>query len=456
VTTLPPRVRQATPEASTESVIDRLSRDGIRVVRVTYSDLHGIARGKELPLEVFADAVDHGLAFCVANLTDGLASNVTDAPGLAPERGFPDMMIRPLVETLVPIPWEPATAWCLGTVTDVAGGSDQAPRCLLERAVAAFAELGLIPVIAVELEFYLLRSVEGGGYQRYADGHSMVYTVGGRADPLGVMRAMVDAASALGLEVTAANHEFGRGQFEINLVHGDALEATDRAFRFKAMVKEVAARHGLLATFVGKPFTDDAGSGLHVHLSCRDGEGRNLFDAPSEQRGVSRAARCVLAGILAHAPPLMAFLAPTINAYKRLAPGSLVPTSASWGYDNRTTFARIPAERGRATRVEIRAGDAAANPYLAVAATLAAGFDGLRRDMTLGPETMGDASLASAPCRLPRSLGEALDRLEADQILCDAIGAPLIRAFAAMKRIEIERFHTTVTDLERNEYFWHL
>jgi glutamine synthetase len=323
--------------------------------------------------------------------------------------------------------------------------------------VERYTKLGLKAIIGPELEFFLLRVTEDGSFERYIDKNSMVYTAGKRSDPQGVVRAMLLAADEMGLLATAANHEFARGQYELNLLHGEALEAADRTFSFKALVKEVAERHGLLATFMGRPFNDDGGSGFHLHVSLNDQQGTNLFADSASADGLSVLSGHFLAGVLEHAPALMAFLAPTINAYKRLLPDSLVPTAANWAFDNRTSFVRVPAERGRATRLEVRAGDASANPYLAIAGILLAGLDGIERSLVPPASVDGDVSIGEiVGTPLPRSLEASLAALRADAVLSEAIGAPLLNAFCAMKEVEIERFRTYVTEWELREYAWHL
>jgi glutamine synthetase len=247
-------------------------------------------------------------------------------------------------------------------------------------------------------------------------------------------------------------------QYEINLRHADALTAADRAFLLKTSVKDIAAQHGLLATFMGKPFNDQGGSGTHLHLSlARDG--RNAFDGPGEADGVSAELRQFAAGVLAHSSALMAFLNPTINAYRRIQPDSLAPTHANWGWDNRSTFIRVPPERGGATRLEVRVGDGAANPYLAIAAVLAAGHDGLARELEPPEPVAGDAYRADpehAGARLPGALEEALDALEADDVLRDALGPEIVDTFLAVKRFEVERHRAWVSDWEVDEYLHHL
>ena len=283
----------------------------------------------------------------------------------------------------------------------------------------------------------------------------MVYTVGPQADPRGVVRQITESLAGMGMGTFAANHEFMNAQYEINLRHAPALTAADRAFRLKCAVKDVAALNGLIATFMGKPFNDQGGSGFHLHVSA-DRDDDNAFFDRADGDGVSGELRRFTAGVLAHAPALMAFLNPTINAYRRIVPDSLAPINISWGWDNRTTFVRIPAERGRATRVEIRIGDGSANPYLAIAAILFAGLHGLQEELPLPEPVTGDAYTQEAEGAVPTSLDAALDALEADDHLREAIGDAIVTPFLAMKRFELERHRSWVSDWERDEYLHHL
>jgi glutamine synthetase len=223
-------------------------------------------------------------------------------------------------------------------------------------------------------------------------------------------------------------------------------------------VKDVAAMHGLIATFMGKPFNDQGGSGFHFHFSL-DRDGTNAFADGSDPDGVSEEFRHFTAGVMAHAQALTAFLNPTINAYRRLVPDSLAPTHANWGWDNRTAFIRVPPERGGATRVEVRVGDGSANPYLAAAAILFAGLHGVRDELPLGPPVGGDAyTLAEddAGGPLPATLSDALDALEADVVLREAMGSEIVDTFLNVKRFEVERHRTWVSDWEIDEYLHHL
>jgi glutamine synthetase len=426
-------------------------------VRVVYPDLHGYPRGKDVPIGEFDRVAEHGLAFCAAVM----GTDLNHTPVVGGEQGFPDLLAVPDLGTMTPLPWEPGVTSCIADVHPVTndGPRPADPRGALRRAIASFEEIDLAPVTGPELEFFLCaRDPEApNGVRRYVDNRSMVYTVGPQADPRGVVREITETLAQLGIGTFAANHEFMNSQYEINLRHGPAMVATDRAFRLKAAVKDLAAQRGLVATFMGKPFNDQGGSGFHLHISA-DRADENAFADDRDDHGVSSDLRRFTAGVLAHAPALMAFLNPTVNAYRRLVPDSLAPMRANWGWDNRTTFVRIPPERGRAARVEVRVGDASANPYLATAALLFAGLHGLREQLPLPEPIAGDAyelgDAAGAP--LPQSLDAALEALGADQLLRDAMGPEIVDTFCALKRSETARHRAWVSDWELAEYLHHL
>jgi glutamine synthetase len=321
--------------------------------------------------------------------------------------------------------------------------------------------------VGPELEWFLCtRDPEApNGLGRYVDELSRVYTVGAVSDPRQINLKTLLWADDLGLKAYAGNHEFMNSQYEINLKHSAALDAADRAFMLKAAVKEVAAREGLLATFMGRPFTDQGGSGFHVHLSLSDSDGKNAF--ASDAAVLSPLGLRFVAGVLEHAQGLQALLGPTVNAYKRILPDSLAPTHANWGHDNRTSFCRVPNERGSRTRVEIRTGDGSACAHLITAALLLAGMDGIERELVPPEPVVGDAYRmddAHAGTKLPADLGSALDALEADTWLVAELGEELVSTFVAMKRFEVERFEEAVgtfdpeviTEWEVREYAAHL
>ncbi|MBV9422554.1 MAG: glutamine synthetase [Solirubrobacterales bacterium] len=432
-----------------------LSEVGIRAVRLQYADLHGVCRGKDIPSSAFAHAAEEGIGFVAATMTVDLAHNVI--AGF--EEGFPDLLARPDLNTLVRLPWQPGVAACIVDLEDPVTHEPWPvdSRGALKRTLAEFAGLGVSPVIAPELEFYLCEADASApnGYRAYARQESPVYTVGEVADPKGTLSRMLDAAVELGLGAIAAAHEYGRSQFEINLRHTLALDSADRAFRYKALVKELAARDGLLATFIGKPFNDDEGSGLHLHISLVDGDGANACEDPAGAQGLTAITRHFIAGVLDHAPAMMGFFNPTVNAYRRISAEALVPTRCCWGHDHRMTLVRVPKDRGPGTRVEIRLGDGTANPYLAYTAALAAGLDGIRRELEppeplegmiyeLPEEMLGEA--------LPVSFERALAALEDDPVIAEGVGEKLVETFKTIKAAELERFNAWVTDWEFAEY----
>ncbi len=428
-----------------EATVASLRGQGVKAVRLLYTDLHGVARGKDIPIGHFLELLEDGVAFCSVIMGTDLRHN----PVVGGEQGYVDFAIRPDPDTLRIVPWQPEVAWCLGEAWTL-DGSDHWPSCpraLLRRVVERYAGHGLVPVVGPELEWFLCTrdATAANGLGRYVDELSRVYTVGAISDPRQVNLRTLLWADELGLKAFAGNHEFMNSQYEINLKHSAALDAADRAFMLKAAVKEVAATEGLLATFMGRPFTDQGGSGFHVHLSAADAEGNNAF--ASDDAELSPLAMHFVGGVIAHADGLQALLGPTVNAYKRILPDSLAPTHANWGHDNRTAFCRVPNERGSRTRVEIRTGDGSACPHLIIAALLLAGIDGIERELSPPEPVVGDAyrvDEAHAGTKLPGDLGAALDALEADTWLVDELGPELVATFTAMKRLEVERFTEAV------------
>ena len=444
--------------AAMETAEAALLGDGIDVVRLGYSDLIGAERGRDLLTRRFARTVGDGVAFCRSVYGTSPMGDVVDIEG-GLSAGLPDVVAVPDLSTLQHVPWEPGVAHVIADLYNPDGtASGESPRTVLRGVLSRFAELGLRPVIGPELEFYVLEpsATAPAGWQRYGEGTGNVYTAGLKGDPENTLISSLRSLSAYGLDVVAANHEFSSGQFEINLWHSEALDAADRAFRFKTAVQELARIRGKRATFMAKPFNDEGGSGFHLHFSTLDGDGRPLFDDPGGEDGLSAVARHAIAGVLAHAPALAALLNPTVNSYKRFGADTLAPWLIDWGLDNRSAMIRIPPERGRAARVEVRLGDASANPYLAVAALLGAAYLGIRDKLETPPKLEGYGYDPTKADRLPGDLGAAIGALEADHALRELLGAPFVGAFVAYKRNELERFSRWVTDWEFREYSYHL
>ncbi|MER6332940.1 glutamine synthetase family protein [Streptomyces sp. NPDC001034] len=439
--------------------MERLAAEGIDVVRVTYPDLIGTERARDVLLDHLPSACEHGLAFCRAVYHTSPQGDVVPVAG-GLDAGLPDICVRPDLDTLTALPWEPGVAACLGDVTDPATGAPapESPRDLLRAVVERCHEHGLRPVVGPELEYFLCESAPDSpaGWRRYSDAQGVVYTAGLRADGDNHLLRTLRLLHGMDIGVSSGNHEFDGSQFEINLTHGDALAAADRAFRFKAAVKELARTENRLATFMAKPFNDAGGSGFHLHLSCADEGGGNVFDDPSGPYGLSATARHALAGVLAHAPALAALANPTVNSYKRFGPDTLAPWLIDWGLDNRSAMVRVPPERGSGARFELRLGDASANPYLLIAGTLAAALLGvLAGEEPPAPLEGYGYDTARSPM-LPTTLPAALDALEADAALAEVLGKDFTASYLCYKRDEVARFHRHVTDWEFTEYAYHL
>ena len=436
---------------SVQERVDQVLAAGVKRVRVHFSDLLGVSRNKVVPASTLPEVAEEGLNFCIAAFCTDHAGEVIEGTGLGPELDFRDAQVVPDLSTLTVVPWESDTAAAIGDVYFDGELLGCAPRSLLKRACDEMRKRGFTVVAGHELEFFLLRS-NGGGYEQYAKQPGLVYTLSPSVDTEGVLREMEDAVVAMGLPVVGANQEYFGSQWEINLRYGEALRAADEAHLFKLAVKEIAARHGLVATFMGKPLQEQGSSGYHLHLSLWDGSGDNAFDEPNAPDGLSDVCRSFIAGELEHARGTTPIMAPTINAYKRFLAQAFGPWNVTWGHDNRTVYARIPRERGKATRVENRAGDGTANAYLASAAAIFAGIDGIDRGLQPPEPVTGVAYELEDRELMPFSLGEALDALEADEYLRGALGEQFVQAFVAMKRSEVKRFAGAVTDWELREY----
>ncbi len=441
---------------SVSAVCERLRSEGVDVVRVSYPDLIGVDRGRDVLLEVLPAAMEHGLAFCRAVYHTSPMGDVVPVPG-GLDQGLLDITVFPDLSSLTALPWEPHAAWCLGEAF-AAGGepAPEAPRTVIRRVADRVSGLGYELACGPELEFYLCQQDGDGRWRRYADDPGNVYVVGRKGDPQGLLLHMLRQLRDAGLAVTAANHEFSPGQFEINIGHSGLVDAADRSFRLKSAVQEIARQHGLLATYMAKPFNDEGGSGFHVHVSVNDEAGRNVFGDPAGPDGLSAVGRHAIGGVLAHARALSALLNPTVNSYKRFGPDTLAPWLIDWGLDNRSAMVRVPPERGPGARMEVRLGDATANPYLAMAAVGAAVCLGVADKIEPPDKLEGYGYDPERAQILPVRLADALDGLEADRELADVLGGYFVSSFLAYKRNEIERFERYVTDWEFREYAYHL
>ena len=430
----------ASPQSTSAPPYDR--------VRVLFPDHHGLARGKYLPLR----SARRGTRNCITLFALDFDRTMVPAPGAMLLEGNPDVSVE-FDMADVRLGWEERTGVVVGNLSFRDEPLAISPRTVLERAIAEWSALGYRPMIGLELEAFVMEADGNGGWREWTTPGAYVYGTGHAVDPVGLIDDIMRTAEAADLPIDSINSEFDTPQFELTLEYGDALEAVDNVFMFKVLAREIALHHGLLLTFMGKPFGDRGGSGLHVNMSMRNKRGSNAFADPKGEHGLSMVARQSIAGLIAHHEGMSAICAPTVNAYKRLRPGQLSGYWANWGMDHRSCTVRVPGERGEATRLEHRMPDGAANPYLATAAVLQAARLGVVSKATPpDPETLDGFEQASTDRHTPENLSLALDALEADTEFCEALGREAVDHFVFIKRNEWEKFAAAVTDWELTHY----
>jgi glutamine synthetase len=410
-------------------------------LRLLWSDMHGIERGKYL----HGNWQERGRAnFCLATFPLTFDREILPIAGLSFDVGLPDLEATLETDTLR-TGWEPNTTVGIGRLSHRQQPLGVDPRHLLEQAVAPWLERGLTPQVAFEFEFYLQRPDGQGGWTTLDTPASRVYGTGTAVDPDGVVAEIVAKAADAELDVEAWCTEFDDSQFEINIRYTDAVRAADDAFLFRVLAHEVATSRGHRATFIGRPYGDRGGSGLHVNISFRDAAGHNALYDPDDPEGLTPLARQGMAGMLQHHEGTAAICAPTVNAYKRLLPDMMNGYWANWGHDDRTVALRISPDRGPSTRLENRVPDGACNPYLAAATLLHACRFGVEEGLVLQPpQPLGADPVAFT--HVPTTLEEAVAAMQRDTAMCEAMGAPFIDAFSQLKLAEWKRYVEAVGD----------
>jgi len=417
-------------------------------VRLLWPDHLGLARGKYLTPEKAAT----GTAHCISLFTLGFDRVMIPHDGGFFWDGLPDCDATFEDEAIRP-GWQEGTTVVIPDITREGKPVPLAPRNVLKEVVARWEDKGLAPKVGIELEAFLFEPDGDGGWRPISTPGAYVYGTGSAVDPSGTIDEIMKTAVEVGLRLESVNSEYDNGQFELTLRYDDAMRAADDAFLFKVMAKEIAASRGMLLTFMGKPINGRGGSGFHVNLSFDDDQGTNVLGDPESDDGLSQMARSVIAGLLHHHVGMTALVAPTVNAYKRLQPGSLCGYWANWGYDHRGVTVRVPPARGQGTRLEHRVGDGSVTPHQGVAAVLAAALLGYEKGYDPPPvETLDCIEKASTDVVCPPSLSEALDALEADTDLVEAFGAAYVDGFVTVKRAEWDRYQKWTTDWETAEY----
>ncbi|MBP0481235.1 glutamine synthetase family protein [Sagittula salina] len=422
-------------------------------VECIVADLPGIARGKAVPASKFAKQAYFHLPDSIFYQT--ITGDWGEAAG--PD-GFieRDMILRPDMTTATAAPW--TGDWTLQVIHDAFDRHGEpipfSPRNVLKRVVELYREQGWKPVVAPEMEFYLIA-------RNLDPAHDIKPMVGRSGRPAAARQAysmtavdefgpviddIYDFAEAQGFEIDGITQEGGAGQLEINLRHGSPVKLADEVFHFKRLIREAALRHDCFATFMAKPIADEPGSAMHIHHSVLDIEtGKNLF---SDENGEETAAfRHFIGGMQRHMPAAIAVMAPYVNSYRRYVPDHAAPINLEWGRDNRTTGIRVPLASPESRRVENRVAGMDCNPYLGIAASLACGYLGLMAQLEPSDEFKGDAYEGDGD--FPQVLGSALDLFEGAHELHQVLGPDFCRVYGIVKRSEYEEFLQVISPWER-------
>lgn len=431
-----------------------LDQHHVRFILAQFVDIYGAAKSKAVPVAHLEDIVTEGVGFAGGGVF-----------GMRLDPHEPEYMLIGDLSTLTLIPWAPGYARMMGT--GAVSGEDHAIDCrnILKTQTARLAERGWILNTGIEPEFSLLERTSDGTIVPFDSTDILqkpAYDYRGLSRARVFLERVVESLQVLGIDVYQIDHEDGNGQYEINFKYADALTSADQIILFKMAASEIAHELGAICSFMPKPKSSTTGNGMHVHCSLADQSGKNLFNDDSDRRGMglSQLAYHFLGGVLEHAAPLTALLAPSVNSYKRLVVGrtasgtTWAPVFVAYGDNNRTAMVRVPYGR-----IEVRTGDSGMNPYLAQAAIIAAGLDGIERKLDPGephninfyaltPEEIASRGIAT----LPQSLHEAIDALTGSTMLRNALGADFVDEFVSLKREEWIDYHRHVSDWEVKRY----
>ena len=422
-----------------------LARRELREVEILWSDHQGHARGKRIAAEGFLErAAGQGFAFCDAALCWDVAGDVKDGLRFSGwETGFPDLFAVPDLDSYRPVPWRPG----VGQVVCDLVGHDRAfvrtaPRTVLRRVLDRLARLGYEAQVGIEIEFHLLKS-DG---TPFTDG-VQAYSLQKAAELEPLLDGIVTGLTGF-VDLEGANTEYGPAQAEVNLRHRPALDAAAQAARLKYGARELARRAGGLATFMAKPFADQAGNSMHLHISLwRDGGPAFAPDGHAENDLHRRA----IAGLVEHLPGIVLYGSPTVNSYKRFTPLSFAPSTRTWGHDNRTVAIRSLVESPAATRIEVRTGAADAEPHWATAAALAAIVAGLEAE-SADPGDPGEGNLYTAGEPLPSNLAEGTAAARADAAIAEILGEDAVHDYTKLAEYEWQAFLGAVSEWDRERY----
>jgi glutamine synthetase len=436
----------------------------IQFFEIVFTNMAGVPRGKRLRRHEIEAVYAQGRFLPGSILVNDITGQDVEATGLVWEDGDADRVARPIAGRITPAPWLGAdVAQVPLTMYELDGEPhDLDPRHVLQRVIDRYTADGLVPVVACELEYYLVdaRRTPNGKIQLplspltgdRATQHQ-VYGLREVEEASGFLRDLWIAADAMGIPLEGAISEYAPGQLELTLKHhADALRAADDAVLYKRAAKGVALRHGCEATFMAKPFADLAGSGMHLHVSVNDKAGKNIF-ASEKPEGEPVLAHAI-GGMKALLADSMAIYAPNANSYRRFRANSYAPVAPTWGVNNRTVSFRVPAGAPNTRHIEHRVAGADAHPALALAALLAAVHHGIANKTDPGPAIVGDGySQAEGGEKIPTNWFAATDRFAESAILKDYLGERFVRMYSIVKRVEQDRFQSVIPDID---YDWYL
>ena len=435
-----------------ESIIRTVKENNIHFINLQFSDIVGMVKSITVPTSQLETVLDRGVWFDGSSI-EGFA-RISES----------DMYLFPALDTFAIIPWKADAHKTARLICNVFTPEEErfigAPRTALARVLGEAEEMGLEYNVGPELEFFLFETDEEGRPIPGATNDEAGYFDATADRAVLVRQDMIMALEAFGIEVEAGHHEVAAGQHEIDFRYGNALAAADNAVTFKYVLKAIAQQHDLYATFMPKPILGINGSGMHVHQSLSDiRTGKNAFMDESDPYGLSKLAKQFIAGQLKHAPAMAAILAPLVNSYKRLVPGYEAPVYVSWARINRSALIRVPRPASpESTRLELRCPDPSCNPYLAFAVMLKCGLDGITKEMQEPKpteENLFESQLARRGLgTLPGSLDEALDRLEGDPVVQEALGPHIYGRFLDAKRQEWDEYRIQVTPWELDRFLY--
>ncbi len=434
-----------------EDIIRMVEEEDVEFIRLQFTDLSGLTKNIAITSSQLEKALDNQCSFNGA---------VIDGYGKIEEA---DMYLHPDLDTFVIFPWRPQQGKVARFLCDVYKANGECfegdSRMVLKRVVKKAADMGLYLNVGPEFEFFLFPTDDYGNVTVDTGEQAGYFDVAPIDRGENVRRDIVLNLEDMGIEVESSYHEHSPCQHEIDLKYTDACTAADMIQSFRMTTKVIARRHGLHATFMPKPKDGKEGSGMHLNLSLYNAEGKNLFDDPEGDNGLSELAYQMIAGILKHLPAICLVMNPLVNSYKRLRPGFDAPVYAAWSASNRTASLRIPGARGKNTRIELRNPDAVANGYLSIALCLAAGLEGIEKKLL--PPASVDFNLfniteeekAELGLRdLPTSLGDAIWEFEQDAFVQSVLGSHLSQRLIESKKLEWKNYLDHVSDWEINEY----